>query len=64
MDGHSFEDIISAFVKAEKVKQKPSILIAKTIKGKGVSIFEGKVEYHGVAPSNDELHQALDELKV
>ena len=63
VDGHDFEKIITAFDKAEKVKEKPSLLIARTIKGKGVSFFEDKVEYHGVAPTNDELERALEELK-
>ena len=64
VNGHNFEEIIQALDKAETVKQKPSILIAKTIKGKGVSFFEGKVKYHGVAPTNNELEQALEELKT
>ncbi len=64
VDGHDFEKIITAFDKAEKVKEKPSLLIARTIKGKGVSFFEDKVEYHGVAPTNDELERALEELKT
>jgi len=64
VNGHDFEAIISAVAEARNVKQKPSIVIAKTIKGKGVSFFEGKVQYHGVAPTNDELAQALAELKA
>jgi transketolase len=44
------------------VKGKPSIIIAATVKGKGVSVFQGKVEYHGVAPTDDELEEALKEL--
>jgi transketolase len=38
------------------------MLIARTVKGKGVSIFENQVKYHGVAPSDDELKKALQEL--
>jgi len=64
VNGHDLGEITSAFAEAEKVKQKPSILIAKTVKGKGISFFEGKVKYHGVAPSNDELAEALAELKA
>ena len=64
VNGHDLGEITSALAEAEKVKQKPSILIAKTVKGKGVSFFEGKVKYHGVAPSNDELAEALSELKA
>ncbi|MCK5420903.1 MAG: transketolase, partial [Deltaproteobacteria bacterium] len=48
--------------KAEKIKGKPSIIICNTIKGKGVSFFENKVEYHGVAPTDEELEGALKEL--
>jgi transketolase len=64
VDGHDLGEITSAFAEAEKVKHKPSILVAKTIKGKGISFFEGKAKYHGVAPSNDELADALSELKA
>ena len=64
VNGHDLGEITNAFAEAGKVKQKPSILIAKTVKGKGVSFFEGKVKYHGVAPSNDELAEALAELKA
>lgn len=63
VNGHDFEEIISALDSAETVKQKPSVIIAKTIKGKGISFFEGKAEYHGVAPTDDELKLAMTELK-
>lgn len=62
IDGHNMEEIITALDKAEKIKGKPSVILAKTIKGKGVSIFEGKVEYHGLAPTKEELEIALKEL--
>ncbi len=61
-DGHDFYSLDIAFEGAEKVKDKPSIIIAHTIKGKGASIFEGKVNYHGVAPNDEELNKALEEL--
>lgn len=61
-DGHDFESLLSAFDKAEATKGQPSVIIAKTVKGKGVSIFEGKVKYHGTPPSNEELAAALIEL--
>ena len=64
INGHDFGEIINGLDKAEAVKQKPSLLIAKTIKGKGVSFFENKVEYHGVAPTSEELEKALVELKL
>lgn len=62
IDGHNMEEIVTALDEAEKIKGKPSVIIAKTIKGKGVSIFEGKVEYHGLAPTKEELEIALKEL--
>jgi len=64
VDGHNMEAILDALHKAEKIKGKPSIIICKTIKGKGVSFFENKVEYHGVAPTDEELERALKELCV
>ena len=62
IDGHDIEAILDALHKAEKIKGKPSIIICNTIKGKGVSFFENKVEYHGVAPTDEELEGALKEL--
>lgn len=62
IDGHDFEQIMSALDEAEKVKGRPTMIIAKTIPGKGVSIFEGKYEYHGKPPKDDELAVALREL--
>jgi len=63
VDGHDLAQIIDALDKAETVKGKPSVIIAKTIKGKGCSFCEGKVEYHGVAPSTEELECGMDELR-
>lgn len=62
IDGHNMEQIINAFEEAEKAKGKPTVIVARTVKGKGVSFFEGKVEYHGQAPTNEELERALKEL--
>ncbi len=62
IDGHNMEEILNGFDEAEKVKEKPTMIIAHTIKGKGVSFFEGKVEYHGMAPTHEELEKALKEL--
>lgn len=62
IDGHNMEEIINALDKAETIKGKPTLIIAHTIKGKGVSFFEGRVEYHGVAPTKEELERALKEL--
>lgn len=63
IDGHCFEEIFAAIEQAKNVKGKPSIIIAKTIKGKGVSFMENKAEWHGSAPSQEQLQQALEELK-
>lgn len=62
IDGHDMNQILLAFDKAEGTKGKPTMVIAHTIKGKGVSFFEGKVEYHGIAPTKEELERALAEL--
>jgi transketolase len=62
VDGHDIDAILDALYKAEKIKGKPSIIICNTVKGKGVSFFENKVEYHGVSPSDEELERALQEL--
>ena len=64
IDGHNFEEIIPALENARNcnVKDNPSVIIAKTIKGKGVSFFEGQVKYHGTPPTDDELERALKEL--
>lgn len=62
IDGHSFKEIFSAFERSRNFKGAPTVIIAKTIKGKGVSIFENKVKYHGIAPTDEELEIALKEL--
>ncbi|MBF0505883.1 MAG: transketolase [Nitrospirae bacterium] len=62
IDGHNMEEIVKTFDEAEKIKGKPSVILARTIKSKGVSFFEGKAEYHGVTPTNEELEKALLEL--
>ncbi len=62
IDGHDMDEIVNALDEAEKIKGKPSVILAKTIKGKGVSFFEGKAEYHGITPTKEELQKALKEL--
>ena len=62
-DGHDIKAIINALEKAESVKGKPTMIIADTIKGKGVSFMEEQpLEYHGRAPSTEEEKKALAEL--
>ncbi|MBR1803243.1 MAG: transketolase [Clostridia bacterium] len=63
VDGHNIEQLIHAFDSAKHQKEMPSVIIAKTIKGKGVSFMEGKVEWHGKAPTQAEYEQAMKELK-
>ena len=62
IDGHDMESIISGLNAARECKGKPTILIAKTIKGKGVSFMEGVCGFHGVAPNKEETIKALEEL--
>jgi len=62
INGHDMGAIVDALDRAEKMRVKPTMIVARTIKGKGVSFFEGKVEYHGMAPSDEELEMALTEL--
>ena len=62
VDGHKIEEILRVLDEAENTKGKPTVIIAHTVKGKGVSFFEGKVEYHGVAPTQEELNRAMKEL--
>ena len=63
IDGHAMEQILGALDEAESVKGRPTVIVARTVKGKGVSFFEGKAEYHGVTPSREELEKAIEELK-
>jgi transketolase len=63
INGHDMEAIVNALNEAETLKGKPTMIVARTVKGKGVSFFEGKVEYHGLAPTHEELEKALKELK-
>ena len=62
VDGHDFNDLMNALDEVEKIKNKPQIIIAHTIKGKGVSFVENQVNWHGIAPKKEELEKALGEL--
>ena len=57
------QEIIDAFDVARNIKGKPVCIIAKTIKGKGVSFMENKAEWHGKAPNEEQYSQAMEELK-
>jgi transketolase len=61
-DGHNIEALLSAFEQAKSIKQKPSVIIAHTVKGKGVSFMEHVVDFHGRAPTQQEKEIALKEL--
>jgi len=61
-DGHSITTLIDAFAKAAAFKGKPSVIIAHTVKGKGVSFMENKADWHGKAPNADQMNQAMKEL--
>jgi transketolase len=62
VDGHSIEALQAAFAEAAATKGKPTVLIAHTIKGKGVSFMENNPKFHGTAPTAAECEQALKEL--
>ncbi|MCD6454317.1 MAG: transketolase [Candidatus Aminicenantes bacterium] len=62
IDGHDFKQIIEALDWADGVRGKPAVIIAHTLKGKGISFMEGKVKFHGVPPSEEEMKKALEEL--
>ncbi|MCK4777571.1 MAG: transketolase, partial [Actinomycetia bacterium] len=63
IDGHNFSEIISAFEEAKKTKGKPFVIIAHTIKGKGVSFMENNLDFHGAAPTKEETERALKEIE-
>jgi transketolase len=63
IDGHDMSQILGALDDAENMKGKPTVIVARTVKGKGVSFFEGKAEYHGITPTREEQERALKELE-
>ena len=63
VDGHNVEEILAAFEKARSTKGKPSVIIAKTVKGKGVSFMENQAGWHGKAPNEEQYNQAKKELE-
>jgi transketolase len=67
IDGHDMSQILSTLDEAEKIKNKPTVIIAHTLKGKGVSFAEGVVGYHGISPKDgrrgkESLDQALEDI--
>ena len=63
IDGHDFNQIEAAFAEAEATKGQPTVIIAKTTKGKDVSFMENSVNWHGAAPNDEQHAQAIAELK-
>ena len=63
IDAHNFDEIEKAFEEAKMVKGKPTVIVQKSIKGKGVSFMENQVGWHGSAPNAEQYEQALKELR-
>ena len=64
IDGHSFEEIADAFAAAKECKGKPTAIVMKTTKGKGVSFMENQVSWHGAAPNAEQYEIAMAELNA
>ena len=63
-DGHNIDMLIDSFEKARQTKGQPSIIIARTVKGKGVPFMENKAEWHGKAPNDEQYEKAMKALKL
>lgn len=63
INGHDYDEIKDAFKQAREIKGQPTVIIANTVKGKGVSFMEGDYAWHGKAPSKDDYEKAMEELK-
>ncbi|NLF46218.1 MAG: transketolase [Syntrophomonadaceae bacterium] len=64
IDGHDLQQIMTALEKARGIKDRPTAIIAQTIKGKGVSFMEDRAEWHGKAPKKEEAQKALEQIKA
>lgn len=64
VDGHDLADLCAAFEEARQVDGRPTMIVAHTVKGQGVSFMEGVIEYHGSTLTEDEVQRALTELEV
>ena len=62
IDGHNLSQVLNAIKKAQQIKGQPTVIIAHTVKGKGVSFMENNVDFHGKAPNAEQLEKALKEL--
>ena len=63
IDGNDFKQIAAAFAEARQTKGMPTAIIAKTVKGKGVSFMENQVSWHGTAPNDEQYEIAMEELR-
>jgi transketolase len=63
VDGHNFEEICFALEKTRQEKTRPSFILARTVKGKGVSFMENNIGWHGVTPNKEEAEKAREEIK-
>lgn len=64
IDAHDFDQIEAAFAEAKTVKGKPTVIVQKSVKGKGVSFMENQVSWHGSAPNAEQYETAMAELKA
>lgn len=62
VDGHDYQQVLAAYAEAARTKGRPTVIIARTVKGKGVSFMENAAGWHGKAPNDEELKQALAEI--
>ena len=63
-DGHDLEEVTAAYESARQCRGKPSVVLARTVKGKGVSFMEDDCAWHGAAPNAQQLNAALAELRA
>ena len=64
IDGHNFEHIVDAVAEAKAIHEKPTMIIAHTIPGKGVSFMESDYKWHGIPPNQSQAKMALKELEI
>jgi transketolase len=62
IDGHNMHQILDALAEVERIHDRPSVIVARTVKGKGVSFMENQYSWHGAAPTTEELENARKEL--
>ena len=63
LDGHNVDAVVEAFKRAARSKERPTVLIAHTVKGKGVSFMENQCDWHGNAPNDEQFAKAIEEIR-